>query len=64
MWMDTTDNCEKREKARLSACPVCKGLSRKYYNAKAKNDLEELRIAYDQMRDHLKRVKYPAKHGL
>jgi hypothetical protein len=44
-------------------CYVCKSLVKKRDHARINNDLEEVRIAYAQMREHLKRVKHPLKHG-
>lgn len=46
-----------------SNCITCKGLIEKLNKAKAENDPESARIAYDQMREHRLKVKYPAKHG-
>lgn len=44
-------------------CYVCKALSKSLAEARAKNNSSAARIAYDQMRDHLMRVKYIRKHG-
>ena len=44
-------------------CYVCRSLQQKLNEARSKNDLELGRIAYEQMRDHKRRVKYPSKHG-
>jgi len=44
-------------------CMVCESLTEKLENAKLENKLDLARIAYDQMREHKNRVKYPRKHG-
>jgi len=44
-------------------CYTCESLKAKLENAKSKNDVQETNIAYNQMREHLTRVKYPGKHG-
>jgi hypothetical protein len=44
-------------------CITCEGLIQKLKEAKETNDLELARIAHEQMREHLNRVKFPRKHG-
>lgn len=46
-----------------SSCWLCTNLKADLAAAKATNSPEMAKRAYDHMRDHLSRVKYPAKHG-
>jgi len=45
-----------------SHCVECQGLNEKLKKAVEELDSESARIAYDQMREHRIRVKYPALH--
>jgi hypothetical protein len=44
-------------------CYTCNALTERLKNAKATSDAKEATIAYDQMREHIGRVKFPGKHG-
>jgi hypothetical protein len=57
------EQTQKIDSEMVYYCYVCVSLTRKLKDAKARNDLEEAHITYNQMREHKTRVKYQRKHG-